>query len=162
MRIYPPCFAKLFVITLFCFSCKGEWTQKEKEKIIKNCLEESIKMGFSNPKEHCDCFLTTILIKYPNPNQFENLEMGEYGQMMMECQGKVNPTRIIWPDRTQQAFVDSCSKMAFQMKKNKPKEYCTCVLQNLMAKYPTNDDLGAINSKVMAEIGINCEAEVGK
>lgn len=119
-------------------------------------------MGFSNPKEHCDCFLTSILIKYPNPNQFENLEMGEYGQLMMECQGKVNPTRIIWPERTQKAFVDSCSKMAFQMNKNRPKEYCRCVLENLMEKYPTNDDLGTINAKVMAEIGVNCEASVGK
>ena len=147
---------------LLSLSCKGEWTQEEKDGIIKTCREESVKLGISNPEETCDCVLSSILQKYPDPNQFENLEMGEYGQIMMDCQGKTNPTRIIWPENTQKAFVDSCSRMTAKMNKAKPKEYCTCVLQNLMEKYPTNDDLGTISPKIMADIGINCEASVGK
>ena len=155
-------FTKLILIVLLISSCKGNWTQEEKDRIEKTCIDESVKLGLSNPEQTCTCVLSSILQKYPDPNQFENLEMGEYGQILLECQGKVNPTRIIWPDKTQKAFVDSCSRMATQMNKAKPKEYCTCVLQNLMEKHPTNDDLQTISPKVMSEIGINCEASVGK
>lgn len=149
-------------MVLLLSSCRGEWTQKDKDRITKDCRESAIKYGFSNPDEHCKCVLQTIMTRYPNSNQFENLEMGEFGTIMMECQGKVNPTRIIWPERTQKAFVDSCSKMAAQMGKQKPRLYCECVLKNLMQEYPTNDDLRTISAKVMAKISADCEESVGK
>lgn len=154
--------SKLFLVVLLLSSCRGEWTQKDKDRITKDCRESAIKYGFSNPDEHCKCVLQTIMTRYPNSNQFENLEMGEFGTIMMECQGKVNPTRIIWPERTQKAFVDSCSKMAAQMGKQKPRLYCECVLKNLMQEYPTNDDLRTISAKVMAKMSADCEESVGK
>lgn len=141
----------------FLSSCKGEWTDKEKNKILNDCKLAAAKYGFTNPEGHCDCVLRTIVTRYPDPNQFENMEMGEFGQIVAECQGREISTRIIWPEATQKAFVDSCVSMAKQMGKMNPDSYCRCVLDRVIEKYPTNDSISKLDPTVMKEIGLSCE-----
>jgi hypothetical protein len=145
---------------LFLVSCKGEWTEKEKTKILNDCKLAAAKYGFSNPEGHCDCVLRSIVERYPDPNQFENMEMGEFGQIVAECQGKEVGTRVIWPEKTQKAFVDSCTSMARQMGKASPESYCRCVLDRVIEKYPTNDSISRLDPAVMKEIGISCETKL--
>ena len=141
-------------------ACKGEWTDKDKAKILNDCKLAANKYGFTNPEGHCDCVVRTIVNRYPDPNQFENMEMGEFGQIVAECQGREISTRIIWPESTQKAFVDSCTSMARQMGKEKPEIYCRCVLDQVIEKYPTNDSITKLDPVVMKEIGASCEKKL--
>lgn len=110
-----------------------------------------------DPEKHCDCVLRKIMQRYPSPNQFENMEMGEFGSIVSECEGQDLTTRIIWPEATQKAFVDSCTSMATQQGKKNARPYCECVLNELIRRYPTNDSISRINPAEMKEIGIFCE-----
>lgn len=137
--------------------CKAEWQKEDKERIKADCLLAAQKYGFDEPEKHCDCVLNRIISRYPNPNEFENMEMGEFGNIVLECQGKDVGTRVIWPEKTQKAFVDSCTSMARRENKNEPKAYCTCVLEEIMKRYPTNDDLSTMNAREMADMAKRCE-----
>jgi hypothetical protein len=154
-RLILPSFRILFLV--FLFSCKAEWTQEEKDKIKADCMQAAERFGFNDPVSHCDCVLRKIINRYPNPNQFENMEMGEFGQIVNECQGQEMSTRIIWPEKTQKAFVDSCSSMAKAQGKKNPGQYCRCVLEEMIRRYPTDDSLGIISPREMKEIGEGCE-----
>ncbi len=147
----------IFNIFLIFLSCKAEWTQNEKDKIKADCMLAAERYGFTDPVAHCDCVLRKIINRYPNPNQFENMEMGEFGQIVNECQGQEMSTRIIWPEKTQKAFVDSCTSMAKSQRKKAPDQYCRCVLEEIIRRYPTNDSIGAVGPTEMKEIGIGCE-----
>ena len=138
-------------------ACKAEWSQHEKDKIITDCKMAAERYGFTDPDAHCDCVLRKIINRYPNPNQFENMEMGEFGQIVNECQGQDMSTRIIWPEKTQKAFIDSCSSMATALKMKDPEKYCTCVLDEMIRRYPTNDSISRITPREMKEIGSGCE-----
>ena len=144
------------VLLLFFSSCKGEWQKEDKEKIKADCMLAAEKYGFTDPKNHCDCVLEKIITRYPDPNQFENMQMGEFGEIVNECQGKRSGTREIWPIETRKAFVDSCSSMARQQGKAEPKKYCTCVLEELINRYPTNDSIEGITKAELLEIGKRC------
>lgn len=150
-------FLKSVAILLLLTNCKAEWSQHEKDKIIADCKMAAERYGFTDPDAHCDCVLRKIINRYPNPNQFENMEMGEFGQIVNECQGQEMSTRIIWPEKTQKAFIDSCTSMATTMKLKEPKKYCTCVLDEMIRRYPTNDSIGKITPQEMKEIGSSCE-----
>lgn len=115
------------------------------------------RYGFTDPDAHCDCVLRKIINRYPNPNQFENMEMGEFGQIVNECQGQDISTRIIWPEKTQKAFIDSCTSMATTIKMKEPQKYCKCVLEEMIRRYPTNDSISKITPEEMKEIGTSCE-----
>jgi len=147
----------LSFILILVFSCKAEWSQREKDKIKADCMMAAERYGFTNPQTHCDCVLRKIINRYPNPNQFENMEMGEFGQIVNECQGQEMSTRIIWPDKTQKAFVDSCTSIAKTMNKKAPEQYCKCVLDEMIRRYPTNDSIGNITPSEMKVIGAGCE-----
>ena len=149
----------LSILILCCllFGCKAEWSLEDKEKIKADCMLAAEKYGFDEPEKHCDCVVNRIIGRYPNPNQFENMEMGEFGNIVLECQGKHVGTRIIWPESTQKAFVDSCTAMATEEKKANPKAYCSCLLQAIIKRYPTNDDLSSMNGKELVEMGKGCE-----
>jgi hypothetical protein len=138
-------------------SCKAEWSDHEKERILADCRLAAEKYGFTEPEKHCDCVLRTIINRYPNPNQFENMEMGEFGEIVNQCQGQEMSTRIIWPERTQKAFVDSCISMMKGQGNSNPKAYCTCVLEEIIQRYPTNDSIAGIKPSELAEIGRACE-----
>jgi hypothetical protein len=148
---------KAATIVFFLTGCKAEWSQHEKDKIIADCKMAAERYGFTDPDAHCDCVLRKIINRYPNPNQFENMEMGEFGQIVNECQGQDMSTRIIWPEKTQKAFIDSCTSMAGNMKIKEPKKYCNCVLQEMIRRYPTNDSIGKITPVEMKEIGSSCD-----
>lgn len=139
------------------FSCQAEWTQYEKDKIKADCKLAAEKYGFTDPEAHCDCVLRKIINRYPNPNQFENMEMGEFGQIVNECQGQEMSTRIIWPEKTQKAFLDSCTSMAKTINKKAPEQYCKCVLDEIIRRYPTNDSMGAVTPSEMRQISQGCE-----
>jgi len=134
-----------------------EWEENEKQKILNDCRLAAAKYGFTDPEKHCDCVLRTIINRYPSPNQFENMEMGEFGEIVGECQGKEMSTRIIWPEKTQKAFIDSCLSMAKAVKKSNPEKYCKCVLDEIIAKYPTNDSIAGFKPTELYEIGIRCD-----
>lgn len=157
MNFYFNRFIKFAPIILFLTGCKAEWSQHEKDKIIADCKMAAERYGFTDPDSHCDCVLRKIINRYPNPNQFENMEMGEFGQIVNECQGQDMSTRVIWPEKTQKAFVDSCTTMAINMKMKEPKKYCTCVLDEMIRRYPTNDSIGKITPLEMKEIGTSCQ-----
>lgn len=138
-------------------SCRGRWSEEDKAELLKRCIEQDApRYGFSEPEKHCDCILKKIIGRYPDPNQFENMELGEYGQMVAECQGIDKSTRVIWPENTQQAFVDSCKSMARQQNRPDPAGYCKCVLNGIMNRYPTNDSLEKMSPQVLREISGNC------
>ncbi len=120
-------------------------------------MQTAEKYGFTDPVKHCDCVLDKIMERYPNPNEFENMEMGEFGAIVFECQGKEYGSREIWPLKTRTAFTDSCTSMAKQQGKENAKPYCDCLLEKLMEKYPTNDDLPSLDPKVMVEISKECD-----
>jgi hypothetical protein len=158
-RSFPKSIFFPILLGAFLFqACKAEWSDREKEKIKSDCLLAAEKYGFTDPEAHCDCVLRTIINRYPNPNQFENMEMGEFGQIVNECQGQDLTTRIIWPEKTQKAFLDSCAAMAKTMGKKEPKVYCSCVLEEMIRRYPTNDSIGKITPGEMGSIGKGCEA----
>jgi len=136
--------------------CTVEWSEKEKAKIKTDCLLGAARYGFTDAEKHCDCVVRTILNRYPSPNQFENMEIGEFGAIVSECQGRELSTRIIWPENTQKAFIDSCISMAKGQKNEKPEVYCHCVLDEIIRRYPTDDSIAGFNPKEMAEIGIGC------
>jgi hypothetical protein len=69
-------------------------------------------------------------------------------------------TRVIWPEKTQKAFVDSCISMAKGQNKKAPENYCNCVLDELINKYPTDDSLAGFSQREMEEIGKMCEGQV--
>lgn len=140
-------------------ACKSEWSPEEKSRIKKDCFMTAQKYGLETPDKHCDCVLEKIIERYPNSNEFENMEMGEFGAIVMECQGIEPGAREIWPKKTQLAFVDSCQSMAKNQGKTNALPYCECVLQKLMERYPTNDDLGSLNPKDMEEISKNCDSK---
>lgn len=146
-------------IVIFLAACKSEWQKEDKERIKADCMLAAAKYGFSEPEKHCDCVVSRIVNRYPNPNEFENMEMGEFGTIVLECQGKDVGTRIIWPEKTQKAFVDSCTSMATREGKPNPKQYCTCVLDEIMKRYPTNDDLSTMNGKELGEMARRCEKQ---
>jgi hypothetical protein len=144
-------------ILLLTVSCKARWSEEDKQALKQRCIEQdAARFGFSDPEKHCDCIVKKIVSKYPNPNQFENMELGEYGQMVAECQGLDRSTRVIWPESTQQAFVDSCTSMARKEARPDPAGYCKCVLNGIMTKYPTNDSLEKMSPQVLKEISDNC------
>lgn len=147
----------LLVTPAFFWGCKNEWSQKEKERITADCMLAAEKYGFSEPEKHCGCVLNRIMARYPNPNEFENMEMGEFGTIVLECQGKNIGTRIIWPEKTQKAFLDSCTSMASQQGKANPGVYCKCVLEEIIKRYPTNDDLSTMSGKELNEMGKRCQ-----
>ncbi len=147
----------LIWLVFVLLSCRTEWSDKDKEKIKKDCFSAAERFGFLNPEKHCDCVLRKIMQRYPRPNQFENMEMGEFGSIVAECEGQDLTTRIIWPEATQKAFVDSCTSMATQQGKKNARPYCECVLNELIRRYPTNDSISRINPAEMKEIGIFCE-----
>jgi hypothetical protein len=153
----PYSFYLTVFVALVLQACKAEWTEREKNKIKSDCMLAAEKYGFTDPEAHCDCVLRTIINRYPNPNQFENMEMGEFGQIVNECQGQELTTRIIWPEKTQKAFLDSCSSMARGLGKKEPARYCSCVLDEMIRRYPTNDSIGKISPAEMGEIGMACE-----
>ena len=139
-------------------SCKARWSEEDKAKLLKRCIEvDAPRFGFSDSEKHCDCIIKKITSKYPNPNSFENMELGEYGQMVAECQGIDRATRVIWPESTQQAFVDSCTSMARSQGKTDPGAYCKCVLNGIMNRFPTNDSLEKMPPDVLKEISSGCD-----
>lgn len=145
----------LFLILLISLlGCKAEWSKEDQSRITESCLADACRRGITNPENHCDCILRKIIDRYPNPNEFENMEMGEYGEIVVECGGEDLSTRIIWPEQTQKAFLDSCKSAL----KERPDagQYCHCVLVKLIERYPTNDSLSRINPQIMAEIGQSC------
>jgi len=138
-------------------SCKARWSEEDKADLKKRCIEQdAIRFGFSEPEKHCDCIIKKIISKYPNPNSFENMELGEYGQIVAECQGTDRATRVIWPESIQQAFVDSCTSMARSQGNADPGAYCKCVLNGIMNRYPTNDSLEKMSPDVLKEISSGC------
>lgn len=141
-------------------ACKADWSSDEKSRIKQDCFLTAEKYGFDDPEKHCNCVLDKIMERYPNPNEFENMEMGEFGSIVMECQGIEPGAREIWPKKTQMAFLDSCQSMAKKQGKDSSGPYCDCVLQKLMERYPTNDDLGNLNPTTMTEISKGCEEEM--
>jgi hypothetical protein len=150
-------FSFIFPGLMLLISCKARWSEEDRERLKKRCIEQdAVRFGFSDPEKHCDCLLKKITAKYPNPNSFENMELGEYGQMVAECQGIDRATRVIWPESTQQAFVDSCTSMARTQGKSDPAGYCKCVLNGIMSRYPTNDSLEKMSPQVLNEISGNC------
>jgi hypothetical protein len=153
-------FSFLSALLPLFWGCKAEWQQTEKDKIKADCMLAAEKYGFSNPEVHCDCVLRKIINRYPNPNDFENMEMGEFGQIVNECQGQELSTRIIWPDNVQKAFVDSCTSMARSAGQAKPEQYCRCVLDELILRYPTNDSLSKILPRALPEISRVCTKKV--
>lgn len=146
----------IFLILLaILVGCKAEWSKEDQSRIIESCIADARIRGITNPENHCDCILRKIIDRYPNPNEFENMEMGEYGEIVVECGGEDMSTRIIWPEKTQKAFVDSCTS-ALKGRKDASR-YCTCILEKLIERYPTNDSLSKISPQVMAEIGQSCD-----
>ena len=145
------------VCFIFFSACTVEWTEKEKEKVRRDCMLAADRFGFTDKDKHCDCVVRSVLNRYPSPNQFENMEMGEFGEIVAECQGREMSTRIIWPEKTQKAFVDSCISMAKSENKKEPENYCHCVLDELIRKYPTDDSLAGFSQKEMEQIGKMCE-----
>jgi hypothetical protein len=152
---FLPCL--IIILSLFA-SCKARWSEEDKSALLKNCIEQDApRYGFSDPEKHCDCIVKKIISRYPNPNQFENMELGEYGQMVAECQGIDRSTKVIWAENKQQAFVDSCRKEAAQQKRQDPAGYCKCLLNSTMNRYPTNDSLEKMDPRVLLEIARGCE-----
>ena len=151
-----PLLILLSIIFIFS-SCKVNWEESEKNKILNDCRLAAEKYGFTDPEKHCDCVLRSIINRYPNPNQMENMEMGEFGEIVSECQGREIGTRIIWPEKMQKAFLDSCNTMAASQKKNNPDMYCKCVLTEIIRRYPTDDSIAGLKPAEMLEIGISCE-----
>lgn len=151
----------LFWLLALLFGCKAEWQETEKKKIRSDCMLAAEKYGFTNPDVHCDCVLKKIINRYPNPNDFENMEMGEFGQIVNECQGQELSTRIIWPDKVQNAFVDSCTSMAKEAGRANPDAYCRCVLDELILRFPTNDSLSKILPAALPEISRSCGKKTG-
>lgn len=151
-------FTALLLPAILLFgSCKARWSEEDKAALKKRCIEQdAARFGFSEPEKHCDCIVKKIISKYPDPNQFENMELGEYGQMVAECQGIDKATRVIWPESTQQAFVDSCTSMARTEGKPDPAGYCKCVLNGIMDAYPTNDSLQKMAPEVLKQISDKC------
>ena len=150
----------LFIVCVAFFSaCKVEWSEKEKEKVRRDCMLAADRYGFTDKDKHCDCVVRTVLNRYPSPNQFENMEMGEFGEIVAQCQGKEMSTRIIWPEKTQKAFVDSCVSMAKGQNKKEPENYCHCVLDGLIQKYPTNDSIAGFSPQEMAEVSKKCDPQ---
>ena len=148
----------LIILLGMLVSCKARWSEEDKADLLKNCLEQDApRYGFSEPEKHCDCIVKKIISKYPNPNQFENMELGEYGQMVAECQGIDRSTRVIWPEDTQQAFVDSCRREAQKLNNPDPAGYCKCLLNNVMNRYPTNDSVARMDPRVLLEIARGCQ-----
>jgi hypothetical protein len=144
--------------SLFLFSCKARWDEYDKAELLKRCIEmDAPRFGFSEPEKHCDCIVKKIVEKYPDPNQFENMEFGEYGAMVAECQGIDISTKVIWPESTKKAFVDSCTSVAKKQNKPAPDRYCQCVLTGIMNKYPTNDSLEKMSPQVLKEISDACD-----
>lgn len=139
------------------WSCSAEWSENDKSRILNDCKLAAERMGEKNPSQHCQCVLDKFVQRYPDPNQFENMEMGEFGAIVMECMGKEPGAREIWPQKTQQAFLDSCASMAKQQGKKNPEPYCSCVLKELMEKFPTNDDVDQLNPEIMQAISVSCE-----
>ncbi len=138
-------------------ACEARWSEEDKSALKKRCIEQdAARFGFSEPEKHCDCIVKKIVSNYPNPNSFENMELGEYGQMVAECQGIDKATRVIWPESTQQAFVDSCTSMARSQGKPDPAGYCKCVLNGIMNRYPTNDSLEKMPPDELRKISENC------
>ena len=146
------------LIILFLPSCRARWSEEDKAMLLKRCIEmDAQRYGFPEPEKHCDCLVKKIVSQYPDPNQFENMEMGEYGKMVAECQGIDLSTKVIWPESTQKAFKDSCASMARKQNKPNAAAYCECALKGLMEKYPTNDSLEKMSQQVVLEISRSCE-----
>ena len=149
-----------FLIVIIALpSCSVEWTDHEKEKIMKDCKMAALRYGFTDADKHCDCVLRNIINRYPNPNQFENMEMGEFGEIVAECQGRELSTRIIWPDNTKKAFVDSCISLARFQNKQQPEVYCNCILDEIIHRYPTDDSVAGFKQSEILQIGAGCEVK---
>lgn len=148
---------RILWLALLVMSCTAEWSPEDKSRILKDCHLSSQKFGIQDKDKHCQCVLDKIMARYPNHNQFENMEMGEFGAIVWECQGREAGAREIWPQKTQRAFLDSCEAMAIKKGKKEAPVYCSCVLQQLMEHFPTNDDLSQLNPEIMKKISNDCE-----
>ena len=66
IRLILRIFVVLFFV--FLFSCKGNWTEKDKSEFTSGCMHGGAvsDMGEERAKAYCQCMLEKIIVKYPN------------------------------------------------------------------------------------------------
>jgi hypothetical protein len=59
----------LILLALVLFSCKRQWTDKDKADFYSGCLSSATtNKDIKDPKSYCSCLLQKVVAKYPDAN----------------------------------------------------------------------------------------------
>ncbi|SFC59441.1 hypothetical protein SAMN05421780_10733 [Flexibacter flexilis DSM 6793] len=148
-------FVWLLLLTLA--ACTPRWEDEEKEKFRQDCMRGATNSNFGNPEVYCDCMLNNLMKAYPNPDDIHELTPEQLATYAMDCADSAQRDAIVWQPAVEQAFKDSCLKMAAQTQKVNPDQYCDCVLDGVKKRFRTTNDLSQLNPQTMQAIGQTCQ-----
>lgn len=148
-------FALLLLFSTFFSACQ-QWTEEEKEMVYNDCLTTAVKLNYKKPEQHCQCVVATLQRKYPNPEEFAEIDIRSLGKIVTDCQDSLVGEAVIWPEKVKVAFKDSCLSFANAQHIQNPETYCNCVLQKAELSFSTTEELKQLTQTKMQEIGQSC------
>ena len=83
----------LILLSISFLSCQNNenssdsWTKKDKEFLLKSCIENSTKEDKVAEKE-CDCFVNEIVKNTANPEEFDKITIEELAEIKNKCNNK--------------------------------------------------------------------------
>ena len=138
-----------------------QWTDADKKAFEKNCVGFLKASSVEKPDSYCDCLLTSVIKKYPIPQDAINLNQKELALFFEKsaCIDDILLVKIIspWNDETEQLFLKECMAKANKNydSEEKTKNYCDCALEEIKKIIPnpqhvlslTEDELNSILDK---------------
>lgn len=68
-----------------CGDSEKEWPQADQDSFTENCVPEAAEAETIDAEAYCDCMLHKVMDKYPDPEDAEELGIGEMFEMAQDC-----------------------------------------------------------------------------
>jgi hypothetical protein len=63
----------------------GEWPQAEQDAFIENCVPGAQENTEIDAEAYCACMLEKMMKEYPEPEDVEDMDMGQMMDMAKDC-----------------------------------------------------------------------------
>ena len=144
------------LIGLVLYSCRPEWTPEERANFLTGCVSLNTEHANKKPAEFCLCLQRKVEAAYPE-HDLDILEPDSLQKYQTFCTDSLNGTPVVWPESAKKIFITECEKLAAEQKRIDPPAFCNCVLNGVMARYPSAEEMSMLNPDSMRAIGKNCE-----
>ncbi len=149
----------IFISWIYNAPIKGDgWSQTEQKAFMKSCTAELKNTPSIDAEGYCGCMLKKIMKKYPDPSDAVNIDKKWMEKEATKCLGVKSKKKkpAPWSQGEQDAFLNSCISEASKNEGINANEYCNCMLDKIMDKYPDPAKVGDIDQDWMTKEAAKC------